>query len=583
MNNLWTWKEKYKNVMSSLKDNPLLYTFGAAISFLFAAGMVVYWFMVNTELDAKSENLLKTSSYAFNALQADDSLKDTFSLQKTLSDVVGYEKAIDEDIKSTQEQRERLSLPFNNFLHMFYVPTINIWKDPFTDEIDTDLIGKKYIENNPYGDIALIQKWTDFFRDVSVGDSFNTVNDVVIGEATPSPDIVWYFSIPITVTFEAPDKRSFLLLVNKMSMTAYIQNLSLINEFMYYLWETIKEEKSDVLTTLSDGSTVIDEDKEIWHLLYSWIVQGWENKLITSEVIAKAMRKTAWCVSEDDKQCSYLFREKMRALPYLAYGIGRDGIDVVGWFKTFFKNLPPILSIETFSFDEQKNKKSKSGYQGSISFRIYGKDITDEELNNISVKLWGLCYISQAPLDVANAKNKVEKSILNLWKNTINIKRSQSLNQILTVFAKIEGEYPTLIKQKKVVRLFELYRTLKENSLCDVIQSEETITQKNKPLTVDAVLPVVDVSDTLSGEVTTPDPVGDAPIVQETIVEKKAVPVSIDTVGTGNALLWSWSHWSAPHTGSPWVPLPAWEPSRTIGDGNSKRDKTVVNELESIQ
>jgi hypothetical protein len=31
-------------------------------------------------------------------------------------------------------------------------------------------------------------------------------------------------------------------------MTAYIQNLSLINEFMYYIWETIKEEKKNILT-----------------------------------------------------------------------------------------------------------------------------------------------------------------------------------------------------------------------------------------------------------------------------------------------------------------------------------------------
>jgi hypothetical protein len=54
--------------------------------------------------------------------------------------------------------------------------------------------------------------------------------------------------MPVTVRFETPNKRSFLLLINKISMTAYIQNLSLINEFMYYMWETIKEEKKDILT-----------------------------------------------------------------------------------------------------------------------------------------------------------------------------------------------------------------------------------------------------------------------------------------------------------------------------------------------
>jgi hypothetical protein len=57
----------------------------------------------------------------------------------------------------------------------------------------------------------------------------------------------------------------------------------------------------------------------------------------------------------------------------------------------------------------------------------------------------------------------------------LNIQRSTTLNQIFNFITKIEREYPGLPNQKKVVRLFELYRTLKENSLCDIIKSEENI------------------------------------------------------------------------------------------------------------
>jgi len=60
----------------------------------------------------------------------------------------------------------RLSLPYDNFLHFLYIPSLNIWKNPFTNEIDTNLIGEKFLKNNPYSDISLIQQWTDFFKDM---------------------------------------------------------------------------------------------------------------------------------------------------------------------------------------------------------------------------------------------------------------------------------------------------------------------------------------------------------------------------------------------------------------------------------
>lgn len=43
------------------------------------------------------------------------------------------------------------------------------------------------------------------------------------------------------------------------------------------------------------------------------------------------------------------------------------------------------------------------------------------------------------------------------------------LNQILLFATAIQGEYEGLPNYKKIVRLFELYRTLKENNLCDTI------------------------------------------------------------------------------------------------------------------
>jgi len=111
-----------------------------------------------------------------------------------------------------------------------------------------------------------------------------------------------------------------------------------------------------------------------------------------------------------------MFREKMRALPYLAYGVAREGVDIIEGLKFFFKNMPPILSIETFTFEEKTIKKVKAGYKGTISLRIYGKDLLPEEIDSISAELGSMCFLSKEGLNIGNAKARVEKSIFELGK-----------------------------------------------------------------------------------------------------------------------------------------------------------------------
>lgn len=556
-------KEQYLKAIAGFNtDKNIVYTIAFVLSILFSIGMVGYWRMIRQELNAKADSLSSTATYSLDALQNDESIKDSFPLRKNLSDMLWYEAQIDENIKNTQLQRQRLSVPFDNFFNLFYTPSVNIWRDPFSLKIDTSLIGKNYIEKNPYGDIALIQQWTNFFKDVWVVDSYNTVNDVRIWKAEPS-QTPWYFSIPITVQFEAPNKRSFLLLINKISMTAYIQNLSLINEFMYYLRETIKEEKADILKddSLFSGTlaTTPDnhDDRVIWYLLYDWIVQWNGNKLINQSVISKTIRKSAGCTTEEQPQCLYMFREKMRALPYLAYGITRDGIDVVEWLKFFFKNIPPILSIETFSFEDKIVKKSKAWYKGSITFRIYGKDILQDEIDSISTELWGLCFLSKEALGIGNSKARVEKNINELWKGNLNIKRSSTLNQILLFINKVEKEYPTLSNHKKVVRLFELYRTLKENSLCDIIKTEETSTVEPTKTDWKAIEQIIDFNDMTTDK------------INNIQIQSGSDATASTQTGTTTS------------TGDQWTGT--FDGNRTIGDGNSKRDAQLANEFEAVE
>jgi hypothetical protein len=58
--------------------------------------------------------------------------------------------------------------------------------------------------------------------------------------------------MPITVSFVANSKRAFLLLADKLSMTSNKENISLINEFFYYLRGEIKKDKQKEIQALEN-------------------------------------------------------------------------------------------------------------------------------------------------------------------------------------------------------------------------------------------------------------------------------------------------------------------------------------------
>jgi hypothetical protein len=103
-----------------------------------------------------------------------------------------------------------------------------------------------------------------------------------------------YFYTPITISFSSPNKRSFLLFVNKLSTTSNQNNISLLNEFFFYLLNSIKKNKTPEIDTLmqkywdvfssssnrtfsTDFSKMSEEEKDnyrdrvIGYDLYHWV------------------------------------------------------------------------------------------------------------------------------------------------------------------------------------------------------------------------------------------------------------------------------------------------------------------------
>jgi hypothetical protein len=123
-----------------------------------------------------------------------------------------------------------------------------VWKEKYTNKIDINLMGLSFLEQNPFNDITLLQRRGDLFKNLGDNNESNDILDMKIGDFIE--DEKGFFSMPITVSFVANSKRAFLLLADKLSITSNKENVSLINEFFYYLRSEIKKGKETEIKTL---------------------------------------------------------------------------------------------------------------------------------------------------------------------------------------------------------------------------------------------------------------------------------------------------------------------------------------------
>jgi hypothetical protein len=128
---------------------------------------------------------------------------------------------------------------YSEFLRNLLLPSLNIWKNMYSWGVNTDIIGKAYLEVNPYQDIALLSQWSSIIKESWKEVWDNEVTNMQIGEIDELDN--WYFRIPISVSFTSNSKRAFLLLVDKLSLTSNTNNLWLLNDFCYYLFGIIRQ------------------------------------------------------------------------------------------------------------------------------------------------------------------------------------------------------------------------------------------------------------------------------------------------------------------------------------------------------
>lgn len=447
-------REKYKYITYFV-------LFLIVVQFLFVIYFSVRLYFYKKALDQKLDSLQQISTYK---VQSDLDLK-----WNQIYDLV--EKSL--DVKWQKDNLDTVMLnlqsPYFWLLQNIYLPSLNVWKDPYGSGLDISVLWQDFLSKNPYIDINLLAKWWNFFKDVGEWLSSNEILNISIWDISETKDGM--FSISINTSFSSPSRRSFLMLINKLSVTSNKRNVALINEFMYNIWDEIKLQNSDKFKKekISDK----DLNNYIWEKFYRWLKDDKQNDLITENIVLEAIKKTGKCEAKDQNdKCLFKFRDKFSSIYALAYNLwDLNNTNRVQSLKLFLSDLPPLLDIEKFSFKKQTNELSSvdnTKYLWDISIKIYWRSISNEELNQISKYLWESCVSSWKTLSLDIALSRVNDKIkLVLWdKKDINSDIFRDLTEIKKLIEKSKKDYDWWFNYKKAIKLFEVYRVLNENNLC---------------------------------------------------------------------------------------------------------------------
>lgn len=461
---------KFSGWFSNWKYVTIVFVILLCTAIGFAGFMIWRSFFDVKNLNERSEELNNLKNYNISILNSNKFVGDEISNMKTLDELIDYNVKLEWMSLNFESYLKWIQSSYDNFLSYILLPSLNIWKDPFLWEIDYSIIWTKFLEKNPYNDIDLISKWSDFIKDAWNQNEYNEIDSIEIWEMVEEWD---EFYIPVTVSYVSPSYRWLLLLIEKLSVTSNQKNISLINEFVYNMWQVIKEKNSDEIVKIQEIYTWFSEDQAIWFILYNWVKWDMESSLINDEIVNETIEKVAIC-SEDEapEYCYYKFRDKYRNLPSLAYTIWLEtNPEKVEYLRNFFRNLPQIIKIISFTYDGQETTDAvnyvQKQYKGTIDFRIYWDALHDDEVLEIQNLLGWLCLWTD--LTPETALSQINSKLTSIWKDTnIDTYTTTRLMELESLISDIFESFDSLSNYKKVIKTFEMYRMLSEWNVCNL-------------------------------------------------------------------------------------------------------------------
>lgn len=470
-------RNKAKTIFHNKKDNKKINILIASVVLIIALYRWIVLYKTISDLNNDPYILEKTQQYNLDNLKTNPLTRNSTISAVTIYDLIKNNEDIKDETKRYNKYKENLFYPYTNFLQYILLPRLNIRKDPYTNNLNTNILGKTFLEENPYNDINLLQKRSNFFSSTEQNE-INQIRDIEIADIREYDDGT--FGIKIDFSFISPSKNALLFLTDKITTTSDEENIWLLGEFFYYLRQQIKLDRKELIDSRSTSTGSIlsgetDIDKMIWYEIYQRALNGIDNNIIDNTTINRTIFTMMGCSPETENQCFYKFRTKYRNIAALAYTVGIEDNQIKSEeLRNFIKNLPPILSVNDFVYnkiyDNSILKQNGTKYQWNISLEIYGQSISPEERDEIAKKLGEQCLGEDTAISAEEALNIIDENIRKKT-NIIdeNQTKSNSIRDLRTTIENINTDFNNLNNYKKTIRLFEIYRMLNENGVCKTI------------------------------------------------------------------------------------------------------------------
>jgi hypothetical protein len=105
--------------------------------------MLYLFFKVYTNynnLNKQSSQLSSIKNYDINFLKLSQYTKDESKNLVDVKDVLQLKDDATQDLKNYQSYLSKLQYPYTYFLQYIFLPKLNIWRNLYTQEIDTNMI-----------------------------------------------------------------------------------------------------------------------------------------------------------------------------------------------------------------------------------------------------------------------------------------------------------------------------------------------------------------------------------------------------------------------------------------------------------
>jgi len=444
---IWKFVRSHKNMMTIMI--PISAT--AVIALLYFVGATI---RLHYSFAQDQTKFYHTSAYDISSVPW---FADSYP---TLQDAIVWLNQSTETVDRYYNYLNSLQSPYTTLLQYILLPSLFIWKDPYTWELDTSIVWKKFIEENPFTDTALIQYWSNFFRNVGDGTDYIVIKDMRLWDIE---EWVEQFTIPVTVSFVAPTKRAFLLLVDKLSLTSQEETISLINQFFYHLRAAISQDPS-----VAEKAADQDVNTYIGQYLYQWAFADGPNSLVTTGSLLQAVQDTAQCQLLNIQTCLYTFRNTYRSIPQLAYGIGLDiNTQSIQALRRFIQELPPLITIADFNFQKRPVKAGwQSQYEWSVVINMHGRSVKNDDVDQVAFTLWNQCLGNNIFLSPQVALETIDAYLRRVSDSQIAQQQSTQLLQLRRIVNENQIQFDTLSNYNKVIKLFELEKMLTDAGIC---------------------------------------------------------------------------------------------------------------------